>query len=241
VLLIVMFDTGTWRVRPGERFTFGRESASTLVLPTDDLGVSRTAGSLACNDGIWWLTNDSSSSMLYLSADLGFRVDLPPGMRVPVEHWHAKVRVNGMLANYTLRLRLPHLDEEPADEDEPAASEKSADDSKPTGSEGAQTSTSHRAPLTETDRLVLAARFEEYLDWRHVGEPSPRTARQAAERIGWDPHTVTKRCENIRNRYARYGVAELRGPRALGELAALLISTGELTADDLRRLPPIGS
>ncbi|HTA01183.1 MAG TPA: hypothetical protein VK802_12420, partial [Streptosporangiaceae bacterium] len=30
----------------------------------------------------------------------------------------------------------------------------------------------------------------------------------------------------------------LRGPRALEELAALLISTGELTTDDLRRLPP---
>jgi hypothetical protein len=29
----------------------------------------------------------------------------------------------------------------------------------------------------------------------------------------------------------------LRGPRALEELAMLLISTGELTADDLRRLP----
>jgi len=32
-------------------------------------------------------------------------------------------------------------------------------------------------------------------------------------------------------------VPGLRGPRALEELAVLLISTGELTADDLRRLP----
>jgi hypothetical protein len=32
-------------------------------------------------------------------------------------------------------------------------------------------------------------------------------------------------------------VPGLRGPRALEELATLLISTGELTADDLRRLP----
>lgn len=229
MLLIVMFDTGTWRVKPADRFTFGREPASTLVLPADDLGVSRTAGSLACKGGLWWLSNDSSSSMLYLSADLGFRVDLPPGMRVPVEHWHAKVRLNGMLASYTLRLRLPHLDDERSDADEPAVSD------------GVRTSTSHRAPLSETDRLVLAARFEEYLDWRHVGEPAPRSARQAAERIGWEPHAVTKRCENIRNRYARHGVAELRGARALAALAALLISTGELTPDDLRRLPPVSA
>jgi hypothetical protein len=48
---------------------------------------------------------------------------------------------------------------------------------------------------------------------------------------------VVKRCENIRERYARLGVPGLRGPRALEELATLLISTGELTADDLRRLP----
>jgi hypothetical protein len=229
VLLIVMYEKGTWRVQPGDRVTFGREPSSTIVLPIDDLGISRTAGSMECRDGVWWLSNDSSSSMLYLSADLGFRVDLPPGMRVPVEQWHAKVRLAGMLTNYTLRLRLPHLDD-----GEPAASE-------PGTSPHVRTSTRNRAPLTESDRLVLAARFEDYLDWRHVGEPSPRSARQAAERIGWDPHTVTKRCENIRNRYARHGVAELRGPRALAELAALLISTGELTADDLRRLPPVSS
>ena len=58
-----------------------------------------------------------------------------------------------------------------------------------------------------------------------------------AERIGWQPHTVAKRCENIRDRYSRLGVPGLRGPRALESLAELLISTGELTAEDLRRLP----
>jgi hypothetical protein len=234
MLLIVMFETGTWWVRPGERFTFGRDADCTLMLPHDDLGISRTAGSLGWNEGMWWLSNDSSSSMLYLSADLGFRVDLPPQKRVPVEEWHARVRLNGALTGYTLRLRLPHLD---ADSEEAAeAGEGSAVAA--TTSPRAQTSTRHRAPLTETDRLVLAARFEEYLNWRQVGEPAPRSARQAAERIGWDPHTVAKRCENIRNRYARHGVAALRGPRALEELAGLLISTGELTAADLRRLPP---
>lgn len=241
MLLIVMFDKGTWRVRPSDRFTFGRESTCTAVLPPNDLGISRTAGSLQCEHDLWWLSNDSSSSMLYLTADLGFRVDLPPGMRTPIEHWHAKVRLNGMLASYTLRLRLPHLDAEddllePGAADSTAAAEPAAARI-PTGPHE-RTSTRNRAPLTDSDRLVLAARFEQYLDWKHVGEPAPRSAKQAAERIGWDPHTVTKRCENIRNRYARHGVAELRGSRALEELAALLISTGELSADDLRRLPP---
>jgi len=94
-----------------------------------------------------------------------------------------------------------------------------------------------RPPLSGPDRLILAAGFEDYLNWRHAGPAAPRSAKQTADRIGWQPHTVAKRCENIRDRYARLGVPGLRGPRALDELAMLLISTGELTADDLRQLP----
>jgi len=58
--------------------------------------------------GAWWLCNDSSSSVLYLSGDRGFRVDLPPGMRTPVQQWHAKVRLQGVTDSYMLRLRLPN-------------------------------------------------------------------------------------------------------------------------------------
>jgi hypothetical protein len=57
-----------------------------------------------------------------------------------------------------------------------------------------------------------------------------------AGRADWPAHTVAKRCENIRNRYVRLGVPGLRGPRALEELAQLLVATGELTPADLRRL-----
>jgi hypothetical protein len=85
---------------------------------------------------------------------------------------------------------------------------------------------------------VLATRFEEYLTWRHVGEPAPRSAAETAARIGLQPHTVIKRGENIRNRDIKSGAPGLRGPRALEELIRLLMSTGVLDADDLRRLPP---
>ena len=100
------------------------------------------------------------------------------------------------------------------------------------------TSTHNKLPLTDGDRLVLAARFEDYLTWRHAGAPAPRSAAETAERIDWEPHTVVKRCENIRNKYTRMGIPGLRGPRALEELIRVLMSTGTLTADDLRRLPP---
>jgi hypothetical protein len=230
--LIVMFETGTWRVPSTQRCTFGRAPTCDVVLPNADRGVSRNAGSFDYQHGSWWLTNSSASSMLYVTGDLGFRADLPPGMRLPLQQWHAKVRLDGVVASYVLRLRIPDLDD---DTDAIPVGDEAAPEPAP---ERIVTSTKLRAPLNASDRLVLAARFEEYLTWKHSGAAAPRSARDAAVRIGWEPHAVAKRCENIRNRYLRIGVPGLRGPRALEELAALLISTGELTADDLRRLPP---
>jgi predicted component of type VI protein secretion system len=229
VLLIVMYGLQTWRVRPGEPFTFGRAPACSAVLPALDRSVSRHAGSLHYHGGCWWLHNDSSSAMLCVLGDRGFRADLPPGLQVPLQQWHARVTVTGMLGVYTLRLRLPGLDDAP----DPAEQAPAA----PGTGEGAVTSTHSLTALTGSDRVVLAARFEAYLTWRHPGAPAPASARDTAERIGWQAHTVAKRCENIRDRYARLGVPGLRGPRALEQLALLLISTGELTPADLRLLP----
>ncbi len=156
-----MYESQTWRVHPGEPFTFGRAPACSAVLPASDRGVSRNAGSLRYHDGSWWLHNDSSSSVLSVVGDRGFRVDLPPGLQVPLQQWHAKVTLNGALNNYTLRLRLPDLDDVP----EPSAAYVTG--------ERAVTSTRYRARLSD----------------------------------------------------------------ALDELARLLISTGHLTAADLKRLP----
>jgi hypothetical protein len=226
MLLIVMFKTGTWRVPTTQRCTFGRAPSCDIVLPNEDRGISRNAGSFDWRDGLWWLSNASAASMLYLTGDRGFRADIPPGMALPLQQWHAKLRLDGVLDTYLLRLRLPDLD------DVTAAGQQAAEPLPPI-----VTSTKQRPPLNAADRLVLAARFEDYLTWRHSGAAMPRSASAAAARIGWEPHAVAKRCENIRNRYVRIGVPGLRGPRALEELAALLISTGELTPDDLRRLP----
>jgi hypothetical protein len=211
----------------------------TIRLPATDQVLSRSTGSFSFHDEAWWLRNDSSSSLLYLSGDRGFRVDLPPGMQIPVQQWHAKVRLQGLLDSYTLRLRLPDLDDVPSEGAEPGqAPGRSVPPSRPRSGEQAVTSIRYRAHLTQADRLVLAARFEEYLNWRFSGAPAPRSAKETAERIGWQPHTVTKRCENIRMRYVRAGVPGLRGPRALEELIGMLMSTGTLTSDDLRLLPP---
>ena len=226
MLLIVMYESQTWRVRPGESFTFGRDPACSAVLPEADRGVSRHAGSFSFLDGSWWLRNDSSSSLLCLLGDRGLRVDLPPGLQVPLQQWQAKVILGGALSRYTLRLRLPGLDDVPDPGPQLPGTE-----------ERAVTTTRYRIQLNDSDRLVLAARFEAYLARRASADPAPRSARETAERIGWQAHTVAKRCENIRNRYVRLGAPGLRGPRALEELALLLVSTSELTPADLRRLP----
>jgi len=226
VLLIVMYEAQTWRVRPGERFTFGRSPQCSAVLPMADRGLSRTAGSFRHHGGWWWLHNDSGSSVLCLLGDRGVPGRPAAGAAGAAAAVAAKVTLTGVLDRYTLRLRLPGLDDLPDPGGQP-----------PGTGEAAVTSTRYRAPLTGTDRLVLAARFETYLTWRHAGDPAPRSARETAERIGWQAHTVAKRCENIRDRYVRLGAPGLRGPRALEQLALLLISTGELTAADLRRLP----
>jgi hypothetical protein len=225
--LIVMYGPRSWRVRPGESFTFGRSKKCTVVLDAADRGLSRTAGSLRFHDGTWWVHNDSHACLLFVTGDRGFRADLPPGLALPLQQWHAKLRLAGGQGNYTLLVRLPDDSDEP--EPRPLAAV-------PTDSR-AITSVRARPKLSDSDRLILAARFEKYLIWRYPGVATPCTAREAAERIGWGQHAVVKRCENIRERYARLGVPGLRGPRALEELATLLISTGELTAEDLQRLP----
>jgi hypothetical protein len=225
--LVVMYGPRSWRVQPGEAFTFGRSKKCTVVLDAADRGLSRMAGSLQYHDGTWWVHNDSHACLLYVTGDRGFRADLPPGMHMPLQQWHAKLRLTGGMGNYTLLVRLPDEDDEP----EPRPLEAVRTDSR------AITSVRNRPRLSDSDRLILAARFERYLIWRYPGVATPCTAREAAERIGWGAHAVVKRCENIRERYARLGVPGLRGPRALEELATLLISTGELTAEDLQRLP----
>lgn len=226
-LLVVMYGPRSWQVRPGEPFTFGRSKKCTVLLDTADLGLSRMAGSLRYHHGTWWVHNDSHASLLYVTGDRGFRADLPPGMQLPLQQWHAKLRLTGAMGNYTLLVRLPDLDDEPGSRSLAAVGTDSR----------AITSIRNRPKLSDSDRLILAARFEKYLIWRYPGVATPCTAREAAERIGWGAHAIVKRCENIRERYARLGVPGLHGPRALEELAVLVISTGELTAKDLQRLP----
>jgi hypothetical protein len=149
--------------------------------------------------------------------------DLPPGLEVPLQQWHAKVTVSGVRAATRCGNGCPASITRPT---------RRAGSGPGRGRSGDQ----YALPCP-ADRLVLAARFEEYLTWQHAGIPAccQRPGHRRADRVAG--HAVAKRCENIRARYARLGVPGLGGPPALEQFALLLVSTGELTATDLRLLP----
>ncbi|HYA45034.1 MAG TPA: hypothetical protein VED59_05470, partial [Acidimicrobiales bacterium] len=46
-----------FEVTVGEELTFGRSRQASLCLDPSDLGISRIAGSLKCDSGVWWLVN----------------------------------------------------------------------------------------------------------------------------------------------------------------------------------------
>ena len=100
-------------------------------------------------------------------------------MRTPVQQWHAKVRLQGVMDSYLLRLRLPDLDDLPDPGGEPGQAER-APRAPATSGTGEQqlTSSRRRAPLTGSDRLILATRFEQYLSCRHVGPRHPGPPRK---------------------------------------------------------------
>jgi hypothetical protein len=45
-------------------------------------------------------------------------------MHIPLEQWHAKVRLQGVLDRYTLRLRLPGLDDVPGQDGAPGQDDR---------------------------------------------------------------------------------------------------------------------
>jgi hypothetical protein len=49
-----------YEVAAGEGLTFGRSARTTLCLDATDLGISRVAGSLEADAGVWWLVNKST-------------------------------------------------------------------------------------------------------------------------------------------------------------------------------------
>src|SRR5262249_60474513 len=118
---------------------------------------------------------ESSSSVLYVTGDRGFRVDLPPGIGAPVQQWHAKIRLQGLLGCYTLRLRLPDLDDVAGPDTGTGAGGGVVAGPTP---EHLGTTTRHRPPLNDAHRRILAAPIGDSLNSRHPTAAGPRAPQQ---------------------------------------------------------------
>ena len=169
MLLIVMLPSGTWRARPGETLTSGRETtARSGCLPgTAACRARRAASPPATGPGRRATTVPPRCCTC---TGTGFRADLPPGTRIPLSN-ACQAGLQGVLDRSTLRRRLPDLDDLPGQDGAPGHDDRPPAAPGPPRRGEPPTSTSYHARLTGSGRLALAARFEEHLSWRHEIPP----------------------------------------------------------------------
>jgi len=204
----------------GQRITFGRSRHCTVCLDADDKYISRLAGSITSDRGIWWVANLSSIRPLGIIDDFGFRSVLPPRRRVAAEN-AMQIIVDGTNGRHRLTLTL----------EEPRGAEP-----QPSQPAGRSTANETEVLFTATDRLALVAMFAEYLDNPTGRDPQPKRYAAAAARLGWKRTTLIKRIEYLRTRLDAAGVPQMHGPAALTYLAEYAISRRLITRSDLTML-----
>jgi hypothetical protein len=205
----------------GERFTFGRAEECTARFGVSDQAISRLAGSISCQGGTWWLSNDSGKRLFAVVNELGLRSVLAPGQRVALE---APVRVvlDGAQGSHTLLVNVPRRER---------AGAAAGNDA------GTPTSAGERVVVNNADRMAMVALFAGYLEEPPRHDPYPKSYGAAAARLGWPRTTLVKRIEHLRARLADAGVPNMAGWNALSNLAEYAITTGLVGKEDLRLLP----
>jgi len=217
-----------FEVAEGEELTFGRSQRTTLCLDPADLGISRVAGSLESDAGVWWLVNKSTVRPLEVVDDVGIRTVLPPGRRLAVTA-PITVIVEGAMRRHALTVDLPDgAVEGPARGPIPALETE----------EGNPTSAASDVSITPADKLALVALFAGYLEPFPRYDPHPKSYADAAARLDWPRTTLVKRVEYLRTRLTNAGVPNLLGENALQHLAEWALVTGLISRADLALLPP---
>ncbi len=211
----VSFGERRYSVPAGDQLTFGRAVDCTVCLDPDDVALSRRAGVIEFERGLWWLINRSASRPLSVIDDLGLRKVLGPGQRIPVEEpvW---VVVDG---THSHRLRV----DVPAGPPAPVAST----------APGVSTVVGETVVVNAADRMAMVALFAEYLEDPPRADPQPKSYRAAAARLGWPRTTLVKRIEHLRGRLTAAGVPNLTGFNALANLAEYALSRRLVTKEDL--------
>jgi hypothetical protein len=207
-------------------FVFGRALADGVFgLNPEDMGISARAGCIEWRWNVWWVVNLSTKRPLLVELRPGSNpMIVGCGERHAVTTGRVTVLVPGAVFTHAIELVL------------------AAGDRHVLRQSGSRSSTGTTSPLdpglTETDRAVLAAICQGYLESFPRHEESPRSYADAAAVLGgeWTALRVRKHVERIKQRFARLGVY-VGGPRANHELARYLTTNGILAADDLGRLP----
>ena len=206
--------------------TFGRSQRTTLCLDPADLGISRIAGSLESEAGVWWLVNKSAVRPLEVVDDVGIRTVLPPGRRLAVTA-PMTVIVEGATRRHALTVDLPYGTVEAQAGLVPALE-----------IEGNPTRATSDVSITPADKLALVALFSGYLEPFPRYDPHPKSYADAASRLEWPRTTLVKRVEYLRTRLTNAGVPNLLGENALPHLAEWALATGLISRADLALLPP---
>ncbi len=205
-------------------FTFGRGSDRTLqfghasVSGGPDLDISRNAGSIYCDQGLWVLRNDSTSRPFDVIVR-GVSNPLPSGSRWAIGPPDLEIRIGGAAGRYLLGV--------------------SADDPRPAAPmEGPKSDDDTTRPLpepTDRDRLLLAAKF--------LALPDPGEAvgnREAAEYASAVRHleepVTAKAVEDCVGRWCRRllerGVIGIGGRDNINQLGRQLLAWGLLSEED---------
>jgi len=210
----------------GRELTFGRSRQATLCLDPSDLGISRFAGSLKVESGVWWLVNRSTVRPLEVVDDVGIRTVLPPERRLALVG-PITVIVEGATRRHALAIDMPDLVARPADSSSPVPAV-----------EESPTRAATDVAITPADKLALVALFSGYLESFPRYDPHPKSYADAAARLAWPRTTLIKRVEYLRTRLTNAGVPNLLGDNALQHLAEWALATGLISRADLDLLPP---
>lgn len=193
--LVVEFAGEEYQVKPGERFTFGRNGD--LEIDSNPY-LHRQLGVFAYEDHAWTLYNVGSAIPVELSdSSSTSRMTVAPGSSVALSFEESVLTFSAGLHTYSLNLEAPMSRAEFAVGEPPT---------------GTQTISTGNMLLTPDQRLCLVGLAERRLrDRRAMGPDAIPTNREVAARLGWKITKFNRKLDNLCDKFTRAGVSGLRG------------------------------
>ncbi len=204
--LRVEFCGEEYAAAPDASLTFGRSADLNI---DDNRFLHRVLGEFQYSNGMWWLSNVGTSIALNLHDEASNSyARIAPGSQMPIAFDTATIRFDAGGTSYEVTVDVL-VDRDNANDDLDRAD--SVDDE---GDETDQeaTTTTASLPLTDEQRELLEALAAPIL----IGESLP-TNRQLAHQLGWTITKYNRKLDGLCSKYAKGGVAGLRG--SAGELA----------------------